>query len=380
MTKRIVIFSWLAIALAIFVYSYGFVDFNLTLSSHPVVMQFVTWCQSLAMFNRPLSLTVFLVITTLLFTLYFLTLRVAKAYMFTSFPYKLVIILALIFALSYPFLSHDVFKYLFSGRMVVDYGLNPHLFSPDQVVGDDWLRFLRWVHTPSPYGPFMTVLASAYYLLGAGKFVPTLYLFKLDQIGWYILAIFLIGKLSGKITKSKNKAVISQLIFALNPLILVEWLVNAHNDAPMITLLLLSLYLLTQKKRLLSLTSLIFSVAIKYITIIFLPLILLKKRLKLTTMTYYLLSVLTLAPLLYKYSFQYQPWYVTWLIPLVAILPLSPLTYIVTAYSLGSLLRYIPFIRTGLWGATPVTFALYSFAPPVIAGVVIFLIRARRRL
>ncbi|RLA73426.1 MAG: hypothetical protein DRG30_06370 [Epsilonproteobacteria bacterium] len=378
--RRVLFLLWTAISLAIFIYSYGFVDFNLTLSSNPAVMSFVTWAQSLAMFNRPLSLNVYLSLIFTLFVLYTATLRHWSTGALKQFPWKFIGLIAIILAFSYPFLSHDVFKYLFAGRMVVDYGLNPHIIPPNHIVGDDWLRFLRWVHTPSPYGPFMTILAIIYYVLGMGKFVPTLYLFKLDQIAWYGLAIFLIGKLSNKITKDKSKVVLSQLIFALNPLILIEWLVNAHNDAPMITLMLLSIYLLTQKKRLSSFFALTFSVGIKYVTIIFLPFIFLKKKFSTKFIVHYLLLILTLTPLLYRYSFQYQPWYVTWLIPLVAILPLFPLTYIVIAYSFGSLLRYIPFIRTGLWGATPSAFALYSFAPPIFVALIIFITRRLRRL
>jgi len=382
--RRVFFLIWLSVALLIFLYSYGFVDFNLTLSSHPAAMSFVGWAQSLAMFNRALSTQVFLFLVISAFTLYAATLRYCYTAKLNQLPWKLIIIPGLIFTLAYPFLSHDVFKYLFSGRMVIDYGLNPHLISPNQIVGDDWLRFMRWVHTPSPYGPVMTVLAAIYYTLGMGKFVPTLYLFKLDQLAWYLLATYLVGKLAKTLGKNKSAQVTSQLLFALNPLIILEWLVNAHNDAPMLTLLLLSLHLLTKSKRTLSFLSLIFSVGIKYVTSIFLPFILIFKnpitKSQLTKVSYFLLASFALIPLLYKYSFQYQPWYVTWLIPFIAVLPFSPLTAIVIAYSFGSLLRYIPFISTGLWGATPLQFALYSFAPPILIAVSLLFIRRFRRL
>ncbi len=361
-------FLWVVLAGGFFLYSYGFVDFNLTLSSHPLVTSFVSWSQNLAMFHRSTSLFVYLALVVLAYLLYCLTLLSSPP---QSFPWKFVIFLALIFALSYPLLSSDVFKYLFAAKEIVVYHANPHTVPPQVFEGDTWLRFMRWIHTPSPYGPVMTALAIPYYVLGFGKFVPSLYLFKLDQIFWYGLSIWVIGKLAGK------RAVLAQLFFALNPLVLIEWLVNAHNDAPMISLLLLSLYFLSISKRLPSLISLLFSIGIKYVTVIFLPLIFVKKLFshhRLATI-YYLLSTLALAPILYHYSSQYQPWYVTWLIPFAALSGSTTLLMLTAAYSFGALLRYIPFIQLGLWQGSPTYFALLTFTPLALTTLYFLLIK-----
>jgi alpha-1,6-mannosyltransferase len=221
-----------------------------------------------------------------------------------------VIALSVILALSYPMLSSDVFKYLFSAKEILVYHANPYTVTPNSFPDDTWIRFMRWVHTTSPYGPFFTLLTIPYYLLGFGKFVPILYLFKLDQVAWYLLAIWLIGKMKG---------VKAQYYFAFNPLILMEWLVNAHNDAIMITLLLLSIYLYTIKNKAWSFVTLLLSIGVKYVTVIFLPFIFISKKIKLDYIVYFLLACLFSAPLLYHYSWQYQPWYVTWLVPLASL-------------------------------------------------------------
>ncbi|MFH1244099.1 MAG: hypothetical protein V1487_00785, partial [bacterium] len=67
-------FFWTILATAIFLYSYGFVDFNLTLSSHPLVTGFVSWSQNLAMFHRSTSLIVYLALILLSYSLYSITL------------------------------------------------------------------------------------------------------------------------------------------------------------------------------------------------------------------------------------------------------------------------------------------------------------------
>lgn len=362
-------FIWTILAIALFLYSYGFVDFNLTLSSHPLVTSFVSWSQNLAMFHRSTSLSVYLTLVVFAYLLYCLTLFSSPS---KSFPWKFVIFLALIFALSYPLLSSDVFKYLFSAKEVLVYHANPHTVPPQVFEGDTWLRFMRWIHTPNPYGPVMTALAIPYYVLGFGKFVPSLYLFKLDQIFWYGLSIWVIGKLAGK------RSVLAQLFFALNPLVLIEWLVNAHNDAPMISLLLLSLYFLSISKRLPSLISLLFSIGIKYATVFFLPVLLLYRKLSLPTIVHYSLIVLFLMPLLYHYQTQFQPWYVTWLVPFAALSSSPVIMTLTAAYSFGALLRYIPFIQLGLWQGSGTYFALLTFTPLALTALYFLLLYSVR--
>ena len=372
-------FAYLALTLALFFYSYGFVDLNLTLSAEPHLFALVSSLQGLVYFNRPLSTQIYLFFVFAFFSLYLLVLNKSRSLKLTKFPLRLVVVLAVIFSLFYPFLSSDLFKYLFSAKMVVLYHANPHVVTPDFFASDPWIRFMRWVHTPSPYGPVFTLMMIPYYLLGLGKFVPAMYLYKLDAVFWYLLSIWLVGKLSYQLFASKEKQLTAKLFFALNPLILYEWLGNGHNDAPMLSLLLLSLYLLTLKKKVWALFALLLSIGIKYVTIFLLPAIFLK-NLNLKKTLYYLLFAFTLVPLVYNYSFQYQPWYVTWIIPFAAVLGQGSIMWVVGAYSLGSLLRYLPFVSTSLWGATPFTFALLSFAPPIITLLIILFYRRLRRL
>lgn len=350
---------WISLSLAVWVYSYGFVDLNLTLSNNPIIFNFVTWAQHLVYFNRQLSLKVFIGLIVLMFVLYASTMSAWSVSKLTRFPWLFVSLLALIFALAYPMLSSDVFKYLFSAKEILVYHANPYLVTPNTFPDDTWIRFMRWVHTTTPYGPVFTIITIPYYILGFGKFVPVLYLFKLDQVAWYLLSIWLIGKMKG---------VRAQLYFAFNPLILMEWLVNAHNDAIMITLLLLSLYLYTLKEKTWSFISLLFSIGIKYATVIFLPFIFLKRKIPFNFILYTLYSILLVAPLLYHYSWQYQPWYVTWLIPLAALIPSKVIRATVWAYSFSVFSRYLYFIGTGSWLGTPMQHALMTFLPPSIVA------------
>lgn len=361
---------WFLLSISIFVYSYGFVDLNLTLSNNPILFNFVTWAQQLVYFNRSFSLQIFIGLILSMFVLYILTLSHGSI---KKFPWKIVIALSVIFSLAYPMLSSDVFKYLFSAKEIIVYHTNPYIYPPNTFPEDTWIRFMRWVHTTTPYGPVFTALTIPYYLIGMGKFVPILYMFKLDQVAWYLLSIWIIGKITRSQKWVDSKIVLAQLFFALNPLIIMEWLVNTHNDAIMITLLLGSVYLLILEKRAWSFIVLALSVGIKYVTVIFLPLLFIPKLFQKyfsLSMTY-LLSVLTLVPLIYHYSWQYQPWYVTWLIPISALIPHRLARWTVGVYSLSIFTRYLYFVGTGSWLGTPLQHALMTFLPPAIVAIMI---------
>lgn len=369
--SKVLLILWTFIALALFIYSYGFVDLNLTLSSNPALFNFVTSIQHLVYFDRQLSIKVFVGLVSGMFVTYFLTLRYFASSSKLAFPWKTIITFAIFLSLAYPMLSSDVFKYLFSAKEILVYHANPYLVTPNTFPDDTWIRFMRWVHTTTPYGPVFTALTIPYYIIGFGKFVPVLYLFKLDQAAWYLLSIWLIGKIAASQKWENKKVFLAQLFFALNPLIIMEWLVNAHNDAIMISLLLLSIYLLTLQKKLWSFVAILLSIGIKYVTAIFLPLIFFPNLLKkhFTLVIYYLLIVLALIPLLYHYSWQYQPWYVTWLVPLAALIPHKIARATVVAYSLSVFSRYIYFVSTGSWLGTPMQHALMTFGLPVMAIV-----------
>ncbi len=362
---------WYFIAIIIFVYSYGFVDLNLTLSSHPLVFNFVSFMQQLSYFDRLLSLKVFITLIIALFGLYLATISLK----ISAFPWRLVIVLAVIFALAYPMLSSDVFKYLFSAKAIILYHVNPYLVTPDTFADDTWIRFMRWVHTTTPYGPIFTLLTIPYYVLGMGKFVPILYLFKLDQIAWYLLTIWLIGRITALQKWSLRSTVLAQLFFAVNPLIIMEWLVNAHNDAIMLSLLMLAIYLSLLQKRGWSFLTALLSAGIKYVTIIFLPVLLFPKLLSKywTSCLIALLTALSLIPLLYHYSWQYQPWYVTWLIPLASLIDHKLVRATVVAYSFAVFSRYLFFVGTGSWLGTPTQHALMTFVPPVLTASIMLI-------
>ncbi len=358
MSKIISTFYFLLFAILV-VYSYGYLDFNLTLSSHPLFLTFVTPLQQLVYFNRPLSVQVYGFIFLSLVVLYLWLL--SPRHRPPHFPWKVFIFLLVILWLSYPMLSYDLFNYMFHGKILWLYGSNPHTVAPLAFEGDLWLRFMRWVHTPSAYGPLFTLIASPAYLLGFGKFVPVLYLMKATMILFYVWCVFLVGQISTKLGRSHTTTVLSQLLLAFNPFLWLELVVNAHNDAVMLALLLYAILASLAGKNRLSFASLLGSVGVKYVTALAAPFFFLKNHsLKITLITLALLLPILLSP------GRFQPWYLVWpLIPAVLIDSTWARFWVITT-SLAGLAYYPVYIATGFWNLGELTRLLILYLPTAL--------------
>lgn len=343
---------YLIVSCIILIYSYGFLDFNLTLSSHPLFLQFVAPLQHLVYFQRPQSARIFVIVFGILFLLYILLLYRNKK--LSSFPWLPFLAMVTILALAYPMLSYDIYNYMFHAKILWFYQANPHLHAPLEFQGDLWLRFMRWVHTPSAYGPVMTAVESPAYLLGFGKFVPVLYLMKFTISGFFVWCVYLVGKIANQLGESKERAVLVQLALAFNPFLLLELVVNGHNDGIMIALFLWALSLSLQHlSQLKSYMALALSVGVKFMTALSFPMYFIKNlQYKIIFSTIILLLPVLVSP------GRFQPWYLTWsLIPAVLINHPYAKAWIFLS-SLAATYFYVPYIETGFWNNT--TIFVYS--------------------
>ncbi len=141
--------------------------------------------------------------------------------------------------------SNDVFSYIFTGRMLTIYHADPMNTAPAQFQQDPYLPWITQPGVPNIYGPLWLAITSL--LVGVGNSpITTLLLFKGLALLSHLVNCLLIWAILGKIAPARRLP--GTLLYAWNPLALVELAGNGHNDGLLVCLLLLASWLLVQQR------------------------------------------------------------------------------------------------------------------------------------
>lgn len=338
---------FLLLTVGITAWSWVLVDPNFTLVNHADWTKFRAFAISIGYFQRQYSANIYLLLI-LAFTIS--SFLIVKWYKGPVLP--LLIAVGIIAGLlSYPALSHDLFNYIFDARIVTHYHANPYLHKALDFPADHMLRFMHWVHRTYPYGPTYLLISLIPSALGLGIFSLTFFLFKGMHVVLFVVAGWLLYKMNRK----------ASLIFMTSPLIIIEGLINSHNDFIALALGIIGIYLLQNKRTIFALFIFITSGLVKFIALPITVLIVsettMKRVTKLSWTNYFLKNIQTwhialagiLTLLAYLISRQeIQPWY---FLNLLIFLPFAPgLFEKFTIAFTGLLVSYYPYVLGGEWG------------------------------
>ncbi len=322
------IIAYLLTLLLLALYSYSLMDLNLTLVNHPLWELFRENIIQLGYFRRDLSWVVYAMFVVALFIFHYFMVKNHKKIN----PLHVAFIVGGILLFSYPFLSHDFFNYLFDAKILTFYHQNPYLHKALDFPQDPWIRFMHWTHRNYPYGPTFLLISAVPSFLSFGKFVLNILFFKVLFVGLYLGAVVCLQKMN------KRWA----MIFATHPLILIEGLINSHNDFIALCLSLVGIYLLSKRKRIGGRLVLLVSAGIKYMSA---PAILVGLKNKKLNYVAFIATILIITYV--SITISPQPWY---FLNLLIFLPFFE--GFITKLNLlfmGLLLSYYPLIRLGGW-------------------------------
>lgn len=221
----------------------------------------------------------FIVLVLLTFTFFVIIKRRKK--LFNNFKSIMIFItiVSVIFIITIPFVSSDIFYYLGIGRLDGEYHQNPYYTTIKQYVdssssnnnfGSDTVLMQGydnvWSDTTVVYGPIWTLICRIVAMFSFGNIDIGLFAFKILNVLIHLFNCYLLYKLS-------NKKIFS-LLYGINPFILIEAIAHVHNDIFIIFFTLLALYFLIKKKKIiLSILFIAIATAIKYFSILLLPFI-----------------------------------------------------------------------------------------------------------
>lgn len=374
-TVRLIFIGYLLVILSLFLYSYTQVDLSLTLSRASIYQTIEKGFQYIGYFNRPLSTELYCAILILLFLFYSLFLFLAKKSQITlKNTWKIILITAGILTFSYNAFSYDLFNYIFAAKLIFHYHQNPYLVHALDFPKDPMLSFMHWTHNTYQYGPFALFITLPFYILGFGYFLLTFYLFKILSTACFIGSVYFLQKILQKVNPAHE--ILGTILYALNPLVLIELVVSAHNDGIMMFLALMGIYFVLKKQWVWGVMALIASALTKEVTVLlFLPAVILfvqqffkKKFFSDTLFLYSCIGVMVLGYVYAIHQLGIQPWYIIWVLPFVFIVKIPKVLLAGTiGYCLGMLLRYVPFLWQGDWnGMAPTIMTNVTIITPIV--------------
>jgi hypothetical protein len=317
-------------------WSWVLVDTNFTLFKHFNWTSFREVMIEIGYFNRLLSSQIYIV--------FILALTISSLYLI-KYPPKNILLLSIVVAViagifSYPALSHDLFNYIFDARIFTHYGLNPYLHKALDFPNDPMLRFMHWTHRAYPYGPTYLMLSFIPSFLGFNKFALTFFLFKSFYVVLFVISTKALLNISRR----------SAIIFVTSPLIIVEGLINSHNDFVALTFGLIGIGFVASKKTLSGGIMLVIGGLVKYLTLPTLILALPNKWKFFGIQKKVLIAlILTIGLLGYLISRgEIHPWYFLGLFVFLSYFE-KLFLYAFPLFT-GLLLSYYPYIVGGEWG------------------------------
>ncbi len=178
----------------------------------------------------------------------------------------------LLMLFTYPFGSTDLFDYVARAHLAADKGANPMYYSPASYPGYPYYQYITSVGVAGTYGPLWQVPTDAL----AGLIGPGI-VRNLLGIKLFVLACYWCGAPLVYWTLRRTApahAVRGLLLYAWNPLALVEVGANGHNDAVQVLCLVIAAALLLTRRPVAGAVMVVAASLVKFSPLLILPLFL----------------------------------------------------------------------------------------------------------
>ncbi len=267
-------------------FTYEYLSGNAALWERVLALyEWLPWLSPWAEPSRELLGGLWLMLCSALFAIYLAAFLVLRWTVRVAGPreQRLTLALALVFPVAMQLVlllmpgivTTDVFSYVMYGQIAATYGGNPFVQFPALYPDNPALAWIApiWHNAPSIYGPLWIDVSWAIDHLTSGwgivgqvlAYRALVNLAQLANVGLFWLIVRRI---------EPRAALPLTMLFAWNPLLLFEFSANGHNDALMLTFVLLAVYCCTRRLLAMAIVALALSAMVKFVTLLVLPLFL----------------------------------------------------------------------------------------------------------
>jgi hypothetical protein len=154
------------------------------------------------------------------------------------------VVLAGIMLVFAPFmLSHDVFVYADYGNTILTTHANLYFTTPISVSNSYITHLDDWNYAVTAYGPLWLGITIPVALVSGSDPLRYIISFRVLALCAHLINTWLVLQILRASGRSPRTVMLGTLLYALNPLMLIESALGAHNDTEMITFLLLGILL-----------------------------------------------------------------------------------------------------------------------------------------
>jgi hypothetical protein len=152
------------------------------------------------------------------------------------------IITGCIFIVTPALLSHDIFAYTAYGRILAYYHSNPYFVPFSAFPKDAFIPYDDWKNIPSAYGPIWEFISGLVVRPIGNHLARAIIIYRILGFIPHLLNTLLVALILRKMGRSPRVVAQGMLLYAWNPLVLEESCLGGHNDACMMTFVLLGLF------------------------------------------------------------------------------------------------------------------------------------------
>jgi len=161
----------------------------------------------------------------------------------------------LFFVFTPAMLSHDILVYASYSRLLAVYHANPYFVPLTAFPHDPYVPLNYWSGAVSAYGPLWLGICWLVGLLVGPQVAGYVLAFRLFALAVHLLNIWLVTRTLRAMGASPRTITLGALLYAWNPLVLLESSLGGHNDVFMLTFILLGIYLIARAQQRNALTS-----------------------------------------------------------------------------------------------------------------------------
>jgi len=224
------------------------------------------------LFHRLLDTLFFVCVFSIAFFIYARALKGGDRTVSPATIWKWTALFTLILTFMFPFTCEDVYYYIATGQLEAHYRVNPYVTPARQIAGwyrDPFLSTSCWGFLTYVYGPVWAKISAWLVSMSGQNLWLALQLFKIFAGLVHLLNTALIGETARRYSVQGAWAMIA---YGWNPLLLFELPGHAHNDALLLTFLILAVCCLSFWRGILSLPCLTLASLVKFTPLLFTPL------------------------------------------------------------------------------------------------------------